>query len=288
MSSAGLSSIGPETWNKPYTPRFSGATRPKTGRFDPNSPGTGRITRIMHPVRLCSHQQSRAAETAGFPGVSPLFQFPVPMLLGGRNLSRGKIRIGSGEPTPVTGNPGIRPVCRYLSSYRYAPVHRAEEPWRPLKPKPFDLNPPERPRSDQRLDILVEPTAVTQSPLDRGEPSLPSLNPGIVAQTVLQEEEASPGLEHPTDLGDRLPGITDAAQRPGAHHAVKAPVLERLRLPPAEVGGVASRHRGGPGRLNPAKSSDSREWQAIRAGRLDNSSRERFHSPPDRTASGGE
>jgi hypothetical protein len=46
----GLSSIGPETWNKPYTPRFFGATRPKSSRFAPIFIGTGRITKLIHSV----------------------------------------------------------------------------------------------------------------------------------------------------------------------------------------------------------------------------------------------
>jgi hypothetical protein len=53
----GVSSIGPENWNKPYTPSFSGATGLKSSRFAQDSPQTGRITRLIHSVLLCSHQQ---------------------------------------------------------------------------------------------------------------------------------------------------------------------------------------------------------------------------------------
>jgi hypothetical protein len=53
----GLSGIGTGTWNRPYTPRSSQATGPKSGRFAPVPAGTGRITGLIHPVATCSHQQ---------------------------------------------------------------------------------------------------------------------------------------------------------------------------------------------------------------------------------------
>jgi len=43
---------------------------------------------------------------------------------------------------------------------------------------------------------------------------------------MLQEQKSSAGFEHPPDLSDRLPGIPNAAQRPGAQHAIEPPVLE--------------------------------------------------------------
>ena len=48
-----VSSIGTENRNKPYTPSFSGATGPKSGRFAPDSTGTGRITGLIHTVIAC-------------------------------------------------------------------------------------------------------------------------------------------------------------------------------------------------------------------------------------------
>src|SRR5215470_14908840 len=50
-----IARIGTETWNRPYTPSFSGATGPKSSRFAPVSTGTRRITRLIHLVMECSH-----------------------------------------------------------------------------------------------------------------------------------------------------------------------------------------------------------------------------------------
>lgn len=49
----GVSSFGPESRNKPYTPRFSGATGPESGRFAQVFPETQRITWLIHAVCSC-------------------------------------------------------------------------------------------------------------------------------------------------------------------------------------------------------------------------------------------
>jgi GDSL-like Lipase/Acylhydrolase family len=48
-----VSSIGPETWNKPYTPSFPGATGPESTRFSLISTRTGRINPLIRVVFGC-------------------------------------------------------------------------------------------------------------------------------------------------------------------------------------------------------------------------------------------
>ena len=55
---------------------------------------------------------------------------------------------------------------------------------------------------------------------------LPSLNSRIFTEPMLQEDEPPSWSEHPPDLADRSLCLPDAAQRPGAHHAIEPLILE--------------------------------------------------------------
>src|SRR5271166_4971928 len=116
------------------------------------------------------------------------------------------------------------------SLHGHPPVHRTDDPRRTLQEEPLDLDFPERSRSDQSLDIQIQSAPIGKLLLERAQAALPSLDSRFFAQPVLQEQELSSGLEYPTDLCDSPSGIPDAAQRPGAHHAVEPPVLERKFL----------------------------------------------------------
>ena len=77
---------------------------------------------------------------------------------------------------------------------------------------------------------------------------------------MLDEEEAAPGPKYATHFGERTARIGDAAERPGRHYGVHAPIFERQRFrgaldqldrtlqsPPA-----TARHREQPcGRIEP-------------------------------------
>jgi hypothetical protein len=99
-----------------------------------------------------------------------------------------------------------------------------------IKQEPFEFDIAERARSDERFYIHIQATATRESFMKRGKASLPSLNSGLVAEPVFQTQELSSGLEHPADLGDRPSSILDAAERPGADHAIEAPGVERQFL----------------------------------------------------------
>src|SRR5208337_2701908 len=101
------------------------------------------------------------------------------------------------------------------------PVHRTDDPRRIFQQEPLDPDITERSRSDQGFDIHIQAAPVGNSPLERRQAALPPLNSGIVTQPVLQEDVPPFWSEHPPNLTDRSSCLPDAAQRPGAHHAIE-------------------------------------------------------------------
>ena len=62
---------------------------------------------------------------------------------------------------------------------------------------------------------------------DRCQAALPLLNGCVRRQAILDEAENAPGFQHAPDLGQRLHGVRDAAERPGCNDAVKAAIFQR-------------------------------------------------------------
>src|SRR5271165_6552823 len=109
------------------------------------------------------------------------------------------------------------------SLHGHPPVHRTDDPRRTLQQEPLDPDLTERSLSDQGFNIHIQAAPIGQSPLERRQAALPPLDSRFFAQSVLQEQKSSSGLEHPTDLGDCPSPIPDAAKGPGAHHAIEPP-----------------------------------------------------------------
>ncbi len=121
---------------------------------------------------------------------------------------------------------------------RQSPVHRADDPRRPFQQEPLDPNLIPRSPSDQGFDIHIQAAPISNSPLERREAALPSLDVGFFAEPVFQEDVPPSWSEHPPNLADRSLCLPNAAQRPGAYHAVEPPVLERQFL-----GGLSTARR---------------------------------------------
>jgi hypothetical protein len=62
--------------------------------------------------------------------------------------------------------------------------------------------------------------------LQRRQPVLPALAPGIRAQDMFEEEEAPARTQHPADFGEHLRHVTDAAHRQAGDDGIETGVGE--------------------------------------------------------------
>ena len=88
-------------------------------------------------------------------------------------------------------------------------------PWGLIHIVPLQLSDLESLYLDQGLDIPIQVTTLGNRSLQRSEPVLPSLYPGIVAQAVFVEIQTAIRLHHTTDLFQRPLHIPNAVQRLG-------------------------------------------------------------------------
>jgi hypothetical protein len=114
-----------------------------------------------------------------------------------------------------------------MSLHPDPPIHRTGDPWSALQQESLNPNIAKRPRSDQGFDIQIQAAPITNSPLEWRQAGLPPLDSRVVGKPVFQEDVPPYWSEHPPDLADRSLCLPNAAQRPGAHHAIKAFIFKR-------------------------------------------------------------
>ena len=79
----------------------------------------------------------------------------------------------------------------------------------------------------QLIDLSIDMTPIRHHSLDGRQSILPNLNLGLIAQPILYKEKSSARREHPIRFTQCFFNIRNAAQRPSAHHIVKASVWHR-------------------------------------------------------------
>ena len=85
----------------------------------------------------------------------------------------------------------------------------------------------DEPASFQGFERRTVAVASDHQPVQPVDPVLPARLGSVVGSDVLDEEEASTGLEHPADLTHRPGLVIDAAQHERGHDGVEARILER-------------------------------------------------------------
>src|SRR5262245_44388100 len=70
-------------------------------------------------------------------------------------------------------------------------------------------------------------TTIGEPPLEFVQSALPLLDRWFGTKAMFKEKKSATRLENAMDLSDSLDDIVDAAQRKGAHHAVKRAILKR-------------------------------------------------------------